>query len=183
MSEKKDEQRSSSDEELEREIRKGREFTLTEAIGRMAGKGAMKGESPIPREEQAAAEIENWLGQHLSAANAELQTVLLRRIKESAILLHDYEHPLSVLAACCRKVLDSDYLLKDIVRETDVEWGRVNGEKPHFEREGVPPDPDDPYTWESVRKALAQLIEQLGGGEPKGDARSAPQPPAATLEP
>jgi len=35
--------------ELEREIRQGRKFSLEEAIGRLAGPGAMKGESPIAR--------------------------------------------------------------------------------------------------------------------------------------
>jgi hypothetical protein len=52
--------------------------------------------------------------------------------------------------------------LKELVREADVEWGRVQGERPYFEREGLPPDPDDPYTFESVRKTLAGIIEQLG---------------------
>jgi hypothetical protein len=170
MTDKKDKQPSQSDEELEREVRKGREFSLTEAIGRMAGPGAMKGASPVPRKEQAAAEIENWLGEHISAANAELQTVLLRRIDESEMLLHNYEQPLSVLASWCRKILASDYLLKEVVRETDVEWGRVNGEKPYFDEEGVPPHPDDPYTFQSVHKALAQLIEQLDCNEPRVDA-------------
>jgi len=41
--------RSEADAELEREILKERKFTLAEAIGRLAGPGAMKGESPIPR--------------------------------------------------------------------------------------------------------------------------------------
>ena len=40
-------QRSEADDELEREILKERKFTLAEAIGRLAGPGAMKGESPV----------------------------------------------------------------------------------------------------------------------------------------
>ena len=44
---------SPSDDELQREIRAGRKFTLTEAIGRMAGLGAMKGVSPISLKKQA----------------------------------------------------------------------------------------------------------------------------------
>ena len=47
MSDNQDTQRSEADAELEREIRKGRKFTLAEAIGRLAGPGAMKGESPV----------------------------------------------------------------------------------------------------------------------------------------
>jgi hypothetical protein len=166
MSDNKGEQRSETDAELEREIRKERKFTVAEAIGRMAGPGAMKGASPVTREEQAAVEIENWLRRHLSAAHGELEVVLLRRIKGSELLLHNYEQPLGVLAAYCQQILDSDYRLKELVREADVEWGQVQGERPYFEKEGGAPDPDDPYTSESVRKTLAGLIEQLGPGDP-----------------
>ena len=165
MSDNKDTQRSEADAELEREIRKERKFTLAEAIGRLAGPGAMKGVSPVTRKQQAAVEIENWLRHHMSAGNGELQVILLRRVAGSELLLNNFEQPLIVLAAFCQQVLDSDYLLTELVREADVEWGRVQGERPYFEREGLPPDPDDPYTFESVRKTLAGLIEQLGAGD------------------
>jgi hypothetical protein len=166
MSDNQDRERSEADAELEREIRKGRKLTLAEAIGRMAGPGAMKGESPVARQQQAEVEIEDWLSQHVSAAQGELQVVLLRGIKGSELFLHHYEHPLSVLAAICQRVLDSDYLLKELVRQADVEWGQVHGERPYFEQEGEPSHPDDPYTRESVRKTLAGLLEQLAPGEP-----------------
>jgi hypothetical protein len=165
MSDNKDTQRSEADAVLEREIRKDRKFTLDEAIGRMAGPGAMKGVSPVTRMQQAAVEIENWLSDHMSTSNGELQVVLLRRVKESELLLNNFDQPLVALTAFCQQVLDSDYLLKELVREADVEWGRVQGERPYFEREGSPPDPDDPYTFDSVRKTLAELIEQLGARE------------------
>jgi hypothetical protein len=164
MSDNKDTRRSEADAELEREVRKDRKFNLAEAIGRMAGPGAMKGVSPVTRKQQAEAEIETWLNDHLSAGEGELQVVLLRRVKGNELLLNNFDQPLVVLAAFCRQVLDSDYLLRELVREADVEWGRVQGERPHFDREGSPPDPDDPYTFESVRKALGGLVEQLGGG-------------------
>jgi hypothetical protein len=162
MSDNKDTQRSEADAELEREFRKGRKFTLAEAIGRMAGPGAMKGVSPVTRLEQAAVEIENWLRHHISAGNDELQIVLLRRIKGSELLLKNFDQPLAVLAASCQQVLDSDYLLKELVREADVEWGRVLGERPYFEKEGSPPHSADPYTFESVRHTLCLLVTQLG---------------------
>ena len=166
MSDKKDMQRSDADAELEREIRKDRKFTLSEAVGRMAGPGAMKGVSPVTRKQQAAVEIENWLRQSMAAGNGELQAVLLRRVKESELFLTSFDQPLVVLATFCQKVLDSHYLLQELVRETDVEWGRVQGERPYFDKEGLPPDPNDPYTLESVRKTLGGLIEQLAANEP-----------------
>jgi hypothetical protein len=161
MSDNKDKQRSEADAELEREIRRGREFTLEEAIGRMAGPGAMKGESPVTRRQQALVEIEGWLIHHMPAGNDELEVVLLRGLKESKFLLNDFDQPLAVLADFCQQILDSDYLLKELVRRADVEWGQVYGERPYFEEEGSPPHPKDPYTLDSVRKALCLLVTQL----------------------
>jgi hypothetical protein len=94
MSDNQDRPRSETDAELEREIRKGRKFTLEEAIGRMAGPGAMK----------------------------------------------------------------------ELVRNADVEWGRVFGERPHFDKEGSLCHPNDPYTVESVRNALFGIRTQLEAG-------------------
>ena len=165
MSDNKDTQRSDADAELEREIRKERKFTLAEAIGRLAGPGAMKGESPVPRMQQAEMEIESWLRSHLADAGGALQVVLHRDVTGSELLLINFDHPLVVLASYCRRVLDSDYLLKQLVRDADIEWGRVMGERPYFEKEGSPRHPDDPYTVESVRNALSGLLKQLAGGE------------------
>ncbi len=165
MSDKSDERRSEADAELEREIRKGRKFTVAEAIGRMAGPGAMKGVSPVPRGQQAVVEIENWLGRHVPACCGELQVVLLRNVKASELLLNNYDQPLAVLAAYCQQVVDSDSRLKELVREADAEWGRVFGERPYFDKEGSPPDPDDPYTFESVRNTLSALVEKLRAGD------------------
>ena len=82
-------------------------------------------------------------------------------MKESELLLKNFEEPLVVLATCCKRILDSDYLLQELVRNADIEWGRAMGERPFFEREGSPSDPDDPYTVESVRNALTGLIKHL----------------------
>ena len=154
-------QRSEADAELEREIRKGRKFNLAEAIGRMAGPGAMKGVSPVPRKQQAVVEIQNWLRLHMPAGNGELQAVLLRWVEGSELLLNNFDQPLVVLTAFCQQVLDSDYLLKELVREADVEWGQVQGERPYFEKEGSLPDPKDPYTIRSISDTLSGLLAQL----------------------
>jgi hypothetical protein len=164
MSDKNDKQQSDADAELEREIRKERKFTLAEAVGRMAGPGAMKGVSPVTRKQQAAVEIENWFRHHMPAGQGELQVVLLRSIRGSELLLKNFEQPLTVLADYCRQVLESDYRLKELVREADVEWGLVQGKRPYFEQEASPPHPDDPYTLESVRSTLSAIVAQLGAG-------------------
>jgi hypothetical protein len=168
MSDTKDTQHSDSAAELEREIRRERKFTLAEAIGRLAGPGAMKGVSPITRKQQAEAEIANWLRLQLLIGEAELQAVLLRRIKGSELLLQNFDQPLVVLAAYCQSVLDSDPALRELVREADIEWGHVNGERPYFDLEGSAPQPDDPYTIESVRSTLTRIIKRLAAAEPRG---------------
>jgi hypothetical protein len=165
MSNNEDAQRSEADAELEREIREGRKFTLAEAIGRLAGPGAMKGESPVARMQQAEVEIASWLRSHLADAGGALQVVLHRHVKGSELLLDNFDHPLVVLAGYCRRVLVSDYLLEELVRDADTEWGRVMGERPYFERAGSPRHPDDPYTVESVRNALSGLLKRLAVGE------------------
>jgi hypothetical protein len=165
MSNNRDTQRSEADAKLEREIREGRKFTLAEAIGRLAGPGAMKGESPVARLQQAEIEIASWLESHLTDAGGALQVVLHRQVKGSELLLDNFDEPLLVLAGYCRRVLDSDYLLEELVRDADIEWGRVMGERPYFEKEGSPRHPDDPYTVESVRIALSELLKQLAVDE------------------
>jgi hypothetical protein len=148
-----------ADAELEREIREGRKFTLEEAIARLAGPGSMKGESPIARMQQAEIEIGSWLRSHLKDAGGPLEFVLHRHVKGSELLLNNFEQPLVVLASHCKQVLAS------LVREIDIEWGRVMGERPYFEREGSPHHPDDPYTVESVRSALSDILKQLAMDE------------------
>jgi hypothetical protein len=149
------------DAELEREIRKGRKFTLAEAIGRLAGPGMMKGVSPISRKQQAEVEIEAFINRELQDTPGALKAVLSRRAKTSELLHNNPDQPLIVLASGIERVLQSDYLLKEIVREADIEWGQIFGERPYFEVAGCSPDSNDPYTFESVREALSQLLERL----------------------
>jgi hypothetical protein len=165
MSDDPSKSRSPSAAEVQREILHDRKFSLGEAIGRAAGPGVMKGASPIPRRQQAEAEIEHHLRQCLGGTDC-LPGVLLRHVKTSELLLDEPERPLVVLAACLQRILDSEYLLKEIVREVDTEWGRVHGERPHFEKAGQPPHPEDAYTVDAVRATLSRLIEACAAGEP-----------------
>jgi hypothetical protein len=165
MSDEKPKPTSEADAELERQIRAERKFSLTEAIGRMAGPGAMKGESPVDRKQQAVAEIQDYIGHHLSDPAGVLPGILLRYVAESEVLLKGFEKPLVALADCLRLILGSEYGLKELVRQADVEWGRVFGERPRLDIDGRPPAADDPYTLESVRIALSQLLGQLSANK------------------
>jgi hypothetical protein len=125
----------------------------------------MKGASPVDRKQQAVAEIQEYISRHLADAAGALSGVLLRNVQESELLLKGFDQPLAVLDGYVRRVLGTEYALKELVREADVEWGRVFGERPRFDQEGRPPAPDDPYTLESVRTALTQLADGLTAGE------------------
>jgi hypothetical protein len=168
MSGDQDKQRSEADAELEREIRQGRKFTAQEAMGRMFGPGAMKGGSAVSRVQQAETEIGTWLRSNLSDSTGALQALLHRQLKGSELLLHNLDQPLLALANYCQQVLASDHHLEELVRESDVEWGRRMDERPHFNREGSAPHPDDPYTKDSVRTALGEVLTQISaaGGYP-----------------
>ena len=158
------ERQSEADAEIEREIRQGRKLTATDLMAHLAGPGAMRGASPVSPVQQAETEIGTWLGNNLADAGGALKAVLHRHLKGSELLLDNLERPLVALADYCRYLLATDYLLKEIVNEADVEWGRAMDERPHFEREGVPASPDDPYTVESVRKTLSDTLERLPEG-------------------
>lgn len=161
MSEPEDRAQEISDADLEREVREGRQFTLEEAIARLAGPGMLKGESPVGRLQQAEFEIESWLRTHVLDAGGTLVAVMHRRIKGSELLLNNFEQPLIVLASYCKDLLASDCQLDAVVREADVEWSRVMGERPYLQMPGAPQHPNDPYTADSVRRSISQILQQL----------------------
>ncbi|HEU5481649.1 MAG TPA: hypothetical protein VFU80_00955 [Sphingomicrobium sp.] len=161
MSKEQEKERSRAFAELEGELRRGRKFSAKEAMARLAGPGAMKGASPVSRVQQAEIEVGTWLRSNVADTTGALQFVLHRHVCGSELLLHNLDQPLAALAKFCEQALPSDYLLKEIVREADVEWGQRMGERPHFEREGSPDYPGDPYTLNSVRDALSKVVTQL----------------------
>ena len=161
MSDDRDKQRSAADAELEREIRQGRKFTAQEAMGRMIGPGAMKGGSAVPRVQEAETGIGTWLRSNLTDSTGALPALLHRQLIGSELLLNNLDQPLLALAAYCQRVLAADSRLEELVREADVEWGRRMDERPHFNREGSAPHPDDPYTNDSVRRALGEILRKI----------------------
>lgn len=161
MNDEQDKQSAEAESGIDREIRQARKFTPEEALARMAGPGAMKGASPVSPVQQAETEIGTWLRVHVADPAGVLQMLLQRNLKGSELLLENLEHPLTALTRYCRKVLGSGYLLEELVRQADMEWGQRMDERPHFDRAGSSPNPDDPYTLVSVREALNNIVAQL----------------------
>lgn len=148
--------------EIEQEIREARKFSMEEAMARMAGPGAMSGASPVSEVQQAETEIGTWLRGHLADGSGALKIVVHRHLRGSKALLDNLDQPLEAVAAYCQRVLASDELLRELVREADVEWGRAMDERPLLDRENSPSHPDDPYTAESVKAALRGALDELG---------------------
>jgi hypothetical protein len=176
MSDEQDKQRSEANAEIEREIRQGRRFTAQEAMGRMIGPGAMKGGSAVSPIQQAETEIGTWLRGNLADSTGALQALLHRQLIGSELLLNNLDQPLLALEHYCRRVLGSDRGLEELVREADIEWGRRMDERPHFNREGSPPHPDDPYTKDSVRAALDGLLTRISETRGRGSKPPRPKP-------
>ena len=159
--EKRAAEREDEDRELEREIRSRRKFTLAEAIGRLGG-DLLKGASPVTRKRQAELMLEQYLERHLVDGEEALRKVLRRRVTEGEAMLETgYEFPLEALAGYLKQTLESPSQLNRLVREVDAEWGRLYDERPYFEHGEHPPHRKDPYTRESVRVALTDVLATL----------------------
>ena len=152
---------SLSEAEIQQDIRRGRPFSLAEAIGQEAG-GFMKGASPVPKLVQAQGEALQILKANLEDLEGALQQVLARWLEDDTIRLSRHiDDPGEAVKDLLRTVLDSPETLYDLVHQTDVLWGRLYDERPHFQKPGQPPHPDDEYTHESVRAALDACLQRL----------------------
>ncbi|MGB3533290.1 MAG: hypothetical protein WBA13_07210 [Microcoleaceae cyanobacterium] len=138
-----------------------REFTLADMIAREGG-SFMKGESPIPPLKQAQTEINTFITQNLPDVSGALQAVLHRWVLEdTARVSHHFDAPLQALLGLLESILDNPSILYELVRQVDMLWGEMNGERPHFQQPGHPPHPDDEYSHESVQQQLSELVDVL----------------------
>jgi len=145
----------------EEEIRRGRKFSLSEAVGRQAA-GAMKGASPVPRWRQVLQEIQSLLGAKLYDPEGSLQSSIAEHFSSTLPVADDPRHDANdVLRAYLQQTLASQTALAALVRRADIRWGQQYGEKPHFNQGTEPSHPDDPYTMESVTAALETLLQSL----------------------
>ena len=152
-------------DEVQREILARQKFSMAGAIGR-AGSGLMKGESPVSRQEQALAALTQWIDKQVSDPSGALKSILRRRVRSSNLLVASHlQQPCNALREIVETILASDYGTQEFVRQVDVRWGELYQERPLFQRSGQAPDPEDEYTYESVRLTLTLLLEKLQEGE------------------
>ncbi|MGF1569485.1 MAG: hypothetical protein ACFCVD_15695 [Nodosilinea sp.] len=146
---------------IQQELRLGRKFTVADAIGQEAG-GFMAGVSPVPRLVQAKTQVLHLLNQCLKDSEGALQVVLHQWIEaDDAGISRHLEAPETALRELLVRIIRSPETLYELVRQTDVTWGDMYDEYPHFQQPGQPPHPDAAYSHESVRAILAACLLQL----------------------
>ena len=151
--------RSEEERAFEREVRQRRTFSLGEAIGREGG-DFLKGGSTVPRLVQITAEITNFVDHNVSDVSGALRAILHRRIKTNEVLVAKHERePIAALKELLSAILENETTLFDLVGEVDAQWGQMMLERPHFQKPGQAPHPEDEYTHESVRRELERLLE------------------------
>lgn len=145
----------------EQEIQRGRKFSLTEAIGRQAA-GALKGGSPVAASDQLLMEIEHLLEAGLFDTEGSLIRVIMARLKTNpALLSRHHGEAASAIREFFEDILSSTEALDNLVRQADARWGRDYQERPMFNSPDRCPDPDDPYTPESVQNGIEVFLANL----------------------
>ena len=153
--------RDSQDEELLlQDILDSRPFSIAEAIGREGGT-FLKGESTVPKLVRVVTAINTFVDRNLRDPSAALQAILHQWIKTDPRVSQYKETPLIALEEILQSILNNPDLLYELVRQVDIKWGQMYGERPYFQQPGQPPHPNDEYTHESVRKDLQNLSIRL----------------------
>ena len=132
--------------------------TLADLIGSSGGGGFLKGGSPVPPLVQTMNALSLFVEEHLRDGSGALRAVLKRTIRSSEPVVGAHmRDPLGALEVLLSRFLERDAALQELVREVDVEWGRIMEERPYFQHPGQAAHPEDEYTHESVRTQLEAL--------------------------
>ncbi len=149
---------SERDLTIQREILAGRKFSLAEAIGREGG-SFLKGDSPVPKQLQAIAEINAFIKKNLTDPPGALVAVLCVWVKTDLRVVENMNSPLIALKQIISSLIDNQNLLYEFVRQVDFKWGQIYDERPYFQQPGQPAHPNDEYTHESVRLQLIEFLD------------------------
>ena len=158
MRSNKEDKNNDRDLAIQREILSGRKFSLAEAIGREGG-SFLKGDSPVPKQLQAIAQINTFIKKNLSDPPGALVAVLSTWVETDLRVAENLNCPLIALNQIISSLIDNQNLLYEFVRQVDFKWGQIYDERPYFQRPGQTANPNDEYTHESVRLQLIELLD------------------------
>lgn len=147
--------------DLQRDIRAGRKFSLSEAIGREGGSFLKGSQAMVPRPLRALAAINRFIERHLDDTNGALQLCLKRWIKTDVRVGKYLDEPLLALRAMVIDIVQQPQVLYEFARQVAVEWGQMNGERPHFQKPGAEPHPEAVYSHQQIQEMLAVLLNRL----------------------
>ncbi len=151
---------SSSNHDLQREIRAERKFSLAEAIGREGGT-FMKGESAVPRPLRAANAIKQFITAHSSDPTGALATELYLWSIADIRVSRQLDTPLVALSQIIEGLLCEPTTFYDFARRVAIAHSKLTGDRPKFQQPNQPPPPDAGYTHSSIKQYLSDITGQL----------------------
>lgn len=81
-----------------------------------------------------------------------------KQVADAALVGRHLRDPLEALEVELRWLLGKGPVFHELVRQVDQRCGEMYRERPHFQRPGQEPHPEDEYTHASVRKDLERLL-------------------------
>lgn len=155
------EQKKPEEDGIQHEIRMARKFTLADAIGQEGG-STMKGASPVPKLTQVTTQLLQFVDRNISDSPGAMKLILQRVLRANEVVVSQHlDEPLAALREIICSILEKDSVLYEFVRQVDAKWGEIFMERPHFQRPGQEPHPDDEYTHESVRNELGEFMKKV----------------------
>lgn len=130
------------------------------------------GGSPVPTMEQLRQAAITLVHETVPDGDGALVQVFVQDVRQEEALFAPLAHALvthgspdalrrellEVLGTLAGRVLANEHTLADFTRRVDAAWGQLFCERPRFQAVGEQPHPEDAYTHESVRAALARLV-------------------------
>lgn len=141
---------------LQRQIRAGRKFSLSEAIGREGG--SFLKDSQVPRPLRALAAINGSIDQHLNDPPGALQPCLKRWVKTDGRIGKYLDEPLTALQVIVLDIIENPQILYEFARQVAIEQGQMNGERPYFQKPGTEAPPEAAYSHKRIQEILAELL-------------------------
>ncbi|MEL6779396.1 MAG: hypothetical protein AAFO06_19300 [Cyanobacteria bacterium J06597_16] len=146
--------------DLEREIRLGRKFSMAEALGREGG-SFMKGESTIPRPLRAKHTINQFITQHLRDPSSALSTTLQTWTNNDIRVSKQLDTPLIALAQILESLLGEAVTFSEFSRQVAIAQSHITGDRPYFQAPGSEPHPNADYTHHTIQTELLELLATL----------------------
>ncbi len=146
--------------DLQREIRAERKFSLAEAIGREGG-SFMKGESAIPRPLRATNAIKQFITTHSDDPTGALATELYVWSIADIRVSRQLDTPLGALFEIVESLLSESTTFYEFARRIAIAQAKLTGDRPHFQKPNQLPLPEAEHTHDSIKQYLLDIAKQL----------------------